>query len=95
MKVYGGLMPDLRAVPESIRQLEDLGYDVVMTTEIAHNPFQQLDLLHRYRQPRAATRAAAGGAAVGGGSRSGCRGVGERIHGDERRKAPEIPVGRP
>ena len=35
MKVYAGLMPDLRAVPASIRRLEDLGYDVVMTTEIA------------------------------------------------------------
>jgi alkanesulfonate monooxygenase SsuD/methylene tetrahydromethanopterin reductase-like flavin-dependent oxidoreductase (luciferase family) len=39
MKVYGGLMPDLPVVPERIRQLEDLGYDVVMTTEIAHDPF--------------------------------------------------------
>ena len=50
MKVYGGLMPDLPAVPESIRRLEDLGYDVVMTTEIAHDPFFPLLLAAEHSQ---------------------------------------------
>ena len=50
MKVYGGLMPDLRAVPENIRRLEELGYDVVMTTEIAHDPFFPLLLAAEHSQ---------------------------------------------
>jgi len=50
MKVYGGLFPDLDIVPARIRELEDLGYDVVMTTEIAHDPFFPLLLAAEHSQ---------------------------------------------
>jgi len=50
MRVYGGLVPDLNAVPASIRELEGLGYDVVMTTEIAHDPFFPLLLAAEHSQ---------------------------------------------
>ena len=39
MKVDAGLRPELPLVPESVRELEELGYDGVLTTETSHDPF--------------------------------------------------------
>ncbi len=42
MKVLGGLMGDLGAVPERARQLEAEGYDGAVTAEVSNDPFLPL-----------------------------------------------------
>ena len=42
MKVLGGLMGDLAAVPERARQLEAEGYDGAVTAEVSNDPFLPL-----------------------------------------------------
>lgn len=44
MKIDGGLFTDLRAVPERVRDLEDLGYDGAISVETSHDPFLPLAL---------------------------------------------------
>ena len=39
MKVDGGMMGDLNAVPERIRQLEETGYDAAISAETSNDPF--------------------------------------------------------
>ncbi len=42
MKVDAGIEPDLDAVPERIRLLEEMGYDGALSTETSHDPFLPL-----------------------------------------------------
>ena len=44
MKIDGGLITDLRAVPARVRDLEDLGYDGAVSVETSHDPFLPLAL---------------------------------------------------
>lgn len=39
MKVDGGLSPDMQRIPDSIRQLEEMGYDGAGSAEMNHDPF--------------------------------------------------------
>jgi len=44
MKIDGGLITDLAAVPDRVRDLEDLGYDGAVSVETGHDPFLPLAL---------------------------------------------------
>jgi probable F420-dependent oxidoreductase len=44
MKIDGGLITDLRAVPARVRDLEDLGYHGAVSVETSHDPFLPLAL---------------------------------------------------
>lgn len=44
MKVDAGLTADLESVPTEVRDLEERGYDGVLTAEVAHDPFLPLTL---------------------------------------------------
>ena len=45
MKIDGAVLtPDPREVPQAARELEDLGYDGILTAETSHDPFLPLML---------------------------------------------------
>ena len=44
MKIDGGVITDLRSVPNRVRDLEDLGYDGAISVETSHDPFLPLCL---------------------------------------------------
>ena len=50
MKVDGGLMGDLRSVPERAKKLEALGYDGAVTAEVNSDPFFPLMLAAEHTQ---------------------------------------------
>jgi probable F420-dependent oxidoreductase len=39
MKVFGHLNPDMRKIPESIKALEEMGFDSAGSAEMSHDPF--------------------------------------------------------
>ena len=42
MKVSGQLHPDMHKVPESVKTLEEMGFDSAGSAEMSHDPFFQL-----------------------------------------------------